>query len=71
MGMAKLVKFLLLERDMKMTDLAEKLGKTPQNISAKLQRDNLSENELREIAEICNATFQGSFILNDTKKEIK
>ena len=71
MSMAKIVKALLLERDMTMTDLATKMGKTVQNISAKLRRDNLSENELQEIAEICNAIFQGCFVLNDTGKEIK
>lgn len=43
MGMAKIVKTLLLERDMTLTDLAGKLGKTVQNMSAKLRRDNLSE----------------------------
>ena len=71
MSMAKLVKTLLLERDMTMTDLAGRLGKTVQNVSAKLRRDNLSENELQDIAKACNATFAGSFTLNDTGKEIK
>ena len=71
MGMAKIVKTLLLERDMTLTDLAGKLGKTVQNMSAKLRRDNLSEKELQDIAKACNATLVGGFILNDTKKEIK
>lgn len=71
MALAKVVKALLLERDMTLTDLAVKMGKSPQNLSAKLRRDNLSESELLEIATICNATFQGTFILNDTKKELK
>ena len=71
MGMAKSVKVLLLERGMTMTELAEKLGKTVQNISAKLRRDNLSEKELRDIAKACDATFTGGFVLNDTGKEIK
>lgn len=71
MAMAKVVKMLLLEREMTMTDLANKLGKTVQNMSAKLRRDNLSENELHDIAKACNATFSGSFTLNDSGKEIK
>lgn len=71
MGMAKLVKILLVERDMTMTDLADRLGKTVQNMSAKLRRDNLSENELQNIAKACDATFTGSFVLNDTGKVIK
>jgi DNA-binding Xre family transcriptional regulator len=71
MSMAKLVKTLLIERDMTMTDLASKMGKTVQNMSAKLRRDNMSEKELQEIATACDATFHGAFVLNDTKKEIK
>ncbi len=71
MGMAKVVKALLLERDMTLTDLAGKLGKTVQNMSAKLRRDNLSENELQDIAKACDATYFGCFVLNDSKKEIK
>lgn len=71
MSMAKVVKSLLVERDMTMTDLANRLGTSVQNMSAKLRRDNLSEKELRDIAEACDATFEGSFTLNDTGKEIK
>ena len=56
---------------MTMTDLANRLGMSIQNISAKLRRDNLSEKELHEIAKVCDATFVGSFVLNDTGKEIK
>ena len=71
MSMAKLIRTLLIERDMTMTDMAEKLGTSVQNISGKLNRDNFSEKELKDIAKVCNATFSGSFILNDTGKEIK
>ena len=71
MSMAKLIRTLLIERDMTMTDLADRLGKTVQNMSAKLRRDNLSEKELKDIAAVCDATFAGSFTLNDTGKEIK
>ena len=71
MAMAKVIRILLLERDMTMTDLANRLGKTVQNLSAKLRRDNLSESELLDIAKARDATFCGSFVLNDTGKEIK
>ncbi len=71
MSMAKLVKTLLIERDMTMTDMAKKLGTSVQNISGKLRRDNLSEKELQDIADACDATFSGSFILNDSGKKIK
>ncbi len=69
--MAKLVRTLLIERDMKIIDMAKKLNTTPSNISGKLRRDNFSEKELCDIAKACNATFTAGFILNDTGKEIK
>jgi Predicted transcriptional regulator len=70
MAMAIKVKMLLAARQMSVKDLAEKMGTTGQNMTAKLRRDNLSENDLKSIAEACNAVFEGNFILTDTGKEI-
>ena len=70
MGLAMKVKMLLAARDMNAKDLAEKLGTSSQNVTAKLRRDNLSESDMHEIATACNATFEGIFTLNDTGKEI-
>jgi len=70
MGLATKVKILLVVRNMSIKDLAEKLGTTSQNVTAKLRRDNLSENDLHQIANACNATFEGTFTLNDTGKEV-
>jgi len=71
MGMAIKVKMLLAARGMTQKDLAEKLGKAPQNLGRKLKADNLSEKDLIAIAEACGATYEGGFILNDTGKEIR
>jgi transcriptional regulator with XRE-family HTH domain len=70
MELSKKVKILLVTRDMNMTDLAEKLGTTVQNLSNKLRRGNLSEKDLHEIAEACDATFESGFKLKDTGEEI-
>ena len=70
MGMATKVKMLLAAREMTTKDLAERMGTSGQNMTAKLRRDNLSENDLHQIATACNATFEGTFTLNDTGKEI-
>ncbi len=69
--MAKLINLLLIERKMSKKELAQRLGTTQSNISGKLRRDNFSEKELQDIAKACDATFSGSFTLNDTGKEIK
>ena len=49
---SKLLKIKLVEMDMTAKELASKLGTTQQNISAKMKRDNFSEKEMRQIAEV-------------------
>ena len=68
--MSKKIKMLMLEREVTQIQLAEKLGTSQSNLANKLKRDNFSENELNQIAEILNATFEGNFVLNDTGKSI-
>jgi DNA-binding Xre family transcriptional regulator len=70
MAMATKVKMLLAARSMTIKDLAQKVGTTSQNMTAKLRRDNLSEKDVQEIANACNASFEGTFTLKDTGKEI-
>lgn len=70
MGLARKVKMLLAARNMTQKDLAERLETSSQNITAKIRRDNLSEEDLHEIAEACGATFEGTFTLTDTKETI-
>ena len=70
MGMAVKVRMLLAARGMSVTALAEKLGTSSQNLTQKLQRDNLTEHDLHKIAKACDATFEGVFTLHDTGKEI-
>jgi DNA-binding Xre family transcriptional regulator len=70
MGMAIKIRTLLLERNMKIKDLAEKLGYSGNNLSNKLKNDNFSDKELRQIAEILNCDYEASFIMRDTGKII-
>ena len=61
----------MLEREVTQMQLAEKLGTSQSNLANKLKRDNFSERELIQIAEILNATIEGHFVLNDTNKSIE
>lgn len=72
MGMAIKIKMLLAAREMTLGDLAEKIEPktTRQNVTAKINRDNLTEKDLQAIAKACNATFEGVFTLIDTGKQI-
>lgn len=70
MGMANKIRFLLIERKMKIKDLAAQLGYSGNNLSNKLREDNFSEKELLKIAEILDCDYKAAFVMKDTGKEI-
>ena len=65
MTAAKKIKHELVERDLKVSDLARRLGTSYANIAQKLKRDNFSESELREIAEALNCDLKIEFVERD------
>lgn len=70
MGMALKIRTILLERDMSIKELSEKLGYKGANLYNKLKRDNLTEKELHEIADILNCDYDGIFTFRDTGKQV-
>lgn len=70
MSMALKIKTILLERDMTIKQLSEKLGYKGNNLYNKLDRDNLSEKELHAIAKALNCSYDGVFTYLDTGKQI-
>ncbi len=70
MGMALKIRMILLERKMTLKELAEKIGTSGGNLSNKLARDNLSEKELRAIADALNCDYDGVFTFRDTGKHV-
>ncbi len=68
--MGEKVKIMLKRRNMTLSQLAEKLGQSRQNLSNKMSRDNFTEKELIEIANALNCTYKASFTMNDTGEEI-
>jgi len=70
MGMSIKIRTLLLERKMTIKELAEKIGTNGNNLSNKLSRDNFSEKELREIAEVLDCDFDATFTMRDTGKRV-
>ena len=68
MGMALKIRTILLERHMSIKELSEKLGYHGANLYNKLNRDNFSERELRDIADALNCDFDGIFTYRDTGK---
>ena len=70
MGMAIKIKTILLERDMTIKELSEKLGYKGSNLYGKLDRDNFTEKELRAIADALGCNYEGVFTFRDTGKQI-
>jgi DNA-binding Xre family transcriptional regulator len=66
MSMTEKIKIALIKRNMSVTELANILGSTPQNLSAKFRRDNFCEKDLQEIAIALNCRFEANFIDNIT-----
>lgn len=70
MSMAKKIKTILLERDMTIKELSEKMGFTGTYLYNKLNRDKLTEDELKAIANALNCDYDGIFTFRDTGKQI-
>lgn len=66
MPVSKIIKQIMLERNIGVKDLAEKLGIAPQSMSNKLYRDSFSYNEVEKIADILNCDIK--ITTRDTNK---
>jgi len=67
MSASKIIKQLLIEREMSVKDLADKLEVLPQSMSNKLYRDSLSFSEMVKIANLLNCDVK--VITRDSAKE--
>ena len=70
LSMGEKIKIMMGRRGSTLTQLAETLGTTRQNLSNKLSRDNFSEKELLAIAEALGCTYEAKFIMKDTGEEV-
>ena len=62
------IKMLLAAKGLNMKGLAELLNTSQPNLSNKMKRENFSEKELEEIAEVLGAKLEINFILEDGTK---
>ena len=70
MRMALKIRTILLERNMSIKELSDKLGYKGTNLYNKLKRDNLTKKKLFEIADILNCDYDGVFTFRDTGKQV-
>ena len=57
---------LLVEREMTLTDLSKLLNKSLSTMSGKMARDNFSEKDLKQIADILNYDYEAVFTDKET-----
>lgn len=64
------IRMLLIKRKMTMSELADKIETTPQNLSNKLSRDNFTEKEMQAISDALGCKLSISFMLEETEERI-
>jgi transcriptional regulator with XRE-family HTH domain len=68
MTTAEQLKILCIQMNISMSELARRIGQSPQNFSAKLKRGTITDTDLVKIADVLNILYEQSFILPDGKK---
>lgn len=68
MSMAEKIRMLLAKEKKNLTDLADLLGTSQPNLWKKMKRDNFSEKELVEIAEVMGVKYEANFVYEDGTK---
>ncbi len=72
MTTAEQIKVLCVRMNISISELARRIGNSPQNFSAKLKRGTITDRELTQIADVLNITYEQTFTLpNGEKIEIK
>ena len=64
------IKIVMKRRGMNLGDLAEKTHQSRQNLSNKMTRDNFSEKEIKEIAEVLGCDYEASFVMRDSGERL-
>lgn len=64
------IRILLIKRKMTMSELADKMETTPQNLSNKLSRDNFTEKEIKMMSSALGCKFDVTFTLNETGEQL-
>ena len=69
--MAEKIRILLVKQgNISEAELARRLGQSTANFYHKMKRDNFSERELREIADVMDCGLKLGFVMNKTGEEI-
>ena len=71
MALAEKIRILLVKRgNISESELARRMGISPQNLHNKMKRDNFTETDLQEIAEALGLKLEISFVDPETGEKI-
>ena len=68
MTTAEQIKVLCVRMDISRSELARRIGQSPQNFSAKLKRGTITDTELVKIADTLKISYEQSFTLPNGEK---
>lgn len=59
------IRVLCVRTGISLSELARKINQTPQNFNAKLKRNTVTQNELNQIADVLDVTYEQYFVLKN------
>ena len=65
MKTSDMIRQLCEKMNISVSELARRLGQSPQNFGKKLKRETITLEELKDIADVMNVKFEQTFILPD------
>jgi len=65
MKTSDMIRQLCEQMNVSVSELARRLGQSPQNFGKKLKRETITLEELKAIADVMNVKFEQTFILPD------
>lgn len=68
MNLSEQIKVLCVRSNISVSELARRIGTSPQNFNAKLKRETFTISDLEKIAQAVNCTFERTFILENGDK---
>lgn len=68
MNLSEQIKVLCVRSNISVSELARRVGTSPQNFSAKLKRETFTVSDLEKIAKAVKCTFERKFILENGDK---
>lgn len=59
------VRGLCVRSGVSLSEVARRIGQTPQNFNTKLKRNTINQEELEKIAQVLNAKYEQFFVLSN------